>query len=204
MKNSISIISIAIVLCLGCWSCQQGCVNTILLETTDIDVRVNSENLGIVNSAPQNTEDTIKSLTNQFYDYPTFRQFGHILRPSAPGLITSAYANDGCPEQQEYISRFDVSKTMFSVNKTYDATHLGIGILPADTNLLSVDPIKDNYLSAFTTNSFFNAGAPAPLSLDPDFFTPLNDQHVVFRFKFEEEDGTIFTDSVSAYVSVIQ
>jgi len=202
MNKILAVLSLAGLLVFIFNSCQQGCVNNILLETTRMDIRVNSDNLGIILTEEQNSVDTIRNPFKPFYNYPEFRRFGYKFKPSTPGFITSAFAADDCPEQKEYISRMDPEKTRFSINVTYDASSFGLGLLPADTNLLDIEELVDPYLSGIIDNAFLNAGAPTPLTILKDFFEPINAEWITFHFYFEELDGTGFEDSVTAYVDM--
>ena len=184
-------------------SCQQGCVNKILLQTTSMDLKVNTDNLGISSTTDRNNIDTIRSKSKQFYNYPEFRQFGKLILPRPTFFISSAYAaSDDCPDQVNYISRMDEDKTKFSIDIQYDASALGLGVIPADSNLMSIDAIKTAYLQDLINNIFLNAGAPSPLTISENFFQPINTQWVSFIFYFEEIDGTPFRDTLNAYVDL--
>ena len=183
-------------------SCNTRCVDEVLLQTIKMDLQVNSNNLGISVSAPMNSVDTIRSETHQFYNYPEFRRFGYHKCIQSNWLISSAIAQSDCPEQTDYISRMDAEKTSFSLNTNYDANALGLGIISAGTDLLKIEDIKQTYLSDFINNSFLNGGAPTPLTISKNFFQPISDQMVTFYFTFVEIDGSVFMDSVQAYVDI--
>ncbi len=183
------------------FSCQDTCVNEVFLETLAMDFKVNSDNLGIFTSAVKNSGDTIKSATNQFYNTPDFRRFGAIKSTPTNFFITSAYASE-CPERIEYISRMDLTKSTFSINVEYDGTALGVGIIPADSNLLSVPQIKTACLSEFDTSVFLAAGADGPLTIQPGFFGPINNQWVTFSFYFQEKNGFEYFDDATAFIKV--
>ncbi len=182
--------------------CQQVCVNNILLQTTMMDIQVNSDNLGIPLQEQKNSGDTIRNDFKQFYNYPVFRQFGMKFVPRSTSFINSAYAADDCLDQEEYISRMDPTKTGLSLNVDYNAAYVGLGTLPADTNLLDFTQLKDPYLTGIIDNPFLNGGAPTPLTILKDFFEPINNQWVTFQFYFEELNGVAFYDSVTAYVNL--
>lgn len=206
MKKILFIFSIAATLTFvgAIYSCSEPCIDEVFLETLDMDFEVNSENLGILTGATRNSGDTIKSLTNQFYNTPDFRRTGQLKLPKMPSLVTSAYAAGDCPEKVEYTSRMDLEETRFSINIDYDGTSLGVGIIPADSNLLSVPEIKNSYLLDFDNNVLLAAGANGPLTIQPGFFGPINNQTVTFSFYFEEKDGTEFYDDATAFVQVAQ
>jgi hypothetical protein len=184
-------------------SCNTICVDEVLLQTIKMDLQVNDDNLGISPLEPKNAVDTIRSEINQFYNYPEFRRLGMRVIPKQKWtLITSAYAQSDCPEQEDYISRMDPSKTIFSLDVSYDASAVGLGTVNAGTNLLSVEEISEAFLNDFTDNVFLNGGAPTPLTIAPGFFRPINGQWITFHFTFEEIDGTLFTDSTYAYIDL--
>lgn len=178
-------------------------MDDVLLQTTRMDLQVNSENLGISGSAPTNTVDTIRSDNNQLYNYPDFRRFGYRICPKPSNLlVTSAYAQEDCPEQTEYISRMDNTKTQFSLDVDYNASSVGLGIIDAGTDLLQVVEIKETYLQDFENNAFLNGGAPSPLTINRNFFLPINGQWVTFHFLFFEIDNTEFPDSALAFIDI--
>lgn len=192
---------LSLMLCLP--SCNSNCVDEVLLQTIRMDLKVNSENLGVSALGPFNAADTIRSQTHQFYSYPEHRRFGSKMGvPVNWSFFASAYAQEDCPEQIDYISRMDPGQTEFSLNTAYDGAALGIGNIPAGTNLLDIPEIKSAYLQDFLTNAFLNGGAPSPLTINKNFFLPLDDQWVLFRFRFEEIDGTIFPDSALAFIDM--
>lgn len=183
-------------------SCQSNCTDKVLLQTLSFDLEVNVDNLGIAANDTRNSIDTIRSSTNQFYNNPEFRQFGQVFRQPNITWINSAYAQEDCPEVTEYISRFDPSKTMFSLDVDYDGSGLGEGTITAGTDLLTNATLKSNYLMDFETNIFLNGGAPSPLTISKNFFQPINDQWITFYFSFEEIDGTVMTDSARCFIQV--
>lgn len=183
------------------FSCQQTCLNNVFYETISMDLQVNAENLGITSTAAKNSEDTIRSTTNQFYNYPELQRFGYHQQRNTFPLVTSAFAADDCPETQEYTTRLNASKTEFWLNVDYDASNLGLGTIAANTNLLGNSDIKANYLQGFETNPYLLGGAPTTLTIAKDFFAPINDQWVMFYFLFVENDGTPFLDSTLAYIN---
>jgi hypothetical protein len=183
------------------FSCQDVCVNEVFLETLEMNLEVNSENLGIFSGEVKNNGDTIKSEKNQFYNSPEFRRFGSLQPAPNNFFVTSAYAAE-CPDRIEYTSRMDLTKTRFSLNVDYDGSALGVGIIPADSNLLTVPAIKNAYLQEFSTSLFLAAGADGPLTIEPEFFGPINNQWVTFSFYFEELNGDEFFDEAIAYVKI--
>ena len=193
---------VAITLVSSINSCQEPCINEVFLETLEMNFEVNSENLGILSGAVRNSGDTIKSVTNQFYNNPDFRRTGQLKLPKVPSFISTAYAAGDCPEKIEYVSRMDLDETKFSINVDYDGTALGIGVIPADSNLLAIPELRNGYLAEFDTNIFIAAGAKGPLTIQPEFFGPINNQPVIFSFYFEEKNGTAFFDEAEAYIKV--
>lgn len=183
-------------------SCNQQCVDNVLLQTIRMDFEVNTENFGILNGQAMNVTDTIHSETRQFYMYPQLRRFGQLQRP-AFSLISTAYASGDCLEKQEYISRMDPEQTKFSIDRDYDASSVGEGVLPAGYNLMAADTLRNGYLKWLRENLYLNAGAPIPVTILKEFFEQLEDETVTFYFHFEEIDGTVFEDSVQAYVDLI-
>ncbi len=204
MRKELYILSLVgfIMLFSSIFSCQQTCIDQKVLETTKIDLRVNSENLGVNTLQPQNAIDTIRSITNQFYNYPETRRISTIRNFPTPSLINSAFAAEPCPEQIAYLTRFDATKTEFWLNVDYDASALGEGILSAETNLLSNSILRTSYLDGFNSNPYLLGGAPTFLTLEKDFFANINEQKVTFYFLFVEENGMEFIDSTIAYVDV--
>jgi hypothetical protein len=203
MKKVFYIFSISALLTFfgAMFSCQDVCVNEVFLETLVMDFNVNSENLGILSSGIKNSGDTIKSATNQFYNTPDFRRFGVIQAIPSNFSVTTAFAAE-CPDRIEYTSRMDLTKTTFSINVDYDGTALGVGIIPADSNLLSVPQLKAAYLTDFDTNVFLAAGADGPLTIKPEFFGPINNQSITFSFYFEELNGFDYFDEATAFIKV--
>ena len=182
-------------------SCQPPCGALELLQTIEMNLEVNADNLGVSSSSPQNSTDTIRSERAQFYNFPDFRIFG-FLPDNRHNWMNEAYANDDCLEQK-YVSRMDPDLTKFFIDSDYDAAAVGEGIVLAGTDLLAVQAIRSAYLSDFEVNAFLNGGAPAPLTISPNFFQPINQSWVTFHFSFTELDGTVFEDSAQAYIDMI-
>lgn len=182
--------------------CQQNCVDNLFLQTTKMNLEVNSDNLGILPNQDRNSADTIKSRTRQFYNYPEFLRIGRAPARQGVSWVSSAYAAKDCPEQETYLSRMDPLKTRFSLNVDYDATALGLGVLPAGSDLLQETALRTGYLADLVNNPFINAGAPTPVTLGENFFEPIDHQWVIFYFYFEEVNGAQYSDSVYAFVDL--
>lgn len=188
--------------CAAIFSCQQPCVRDVFLETLRINYSVNSDNLGVSGGDDKNSVDTIRSARAQFYNNGDYKRIGKVHFNPSDLFFTSAFAAEDCVESVSYISKMDASKTKFWLNIDYDASAVNEGNIAANTNLLENATIKSTYLEDFENNPFVLGGAETPLSIEKDFFKPINNQWVTFYFSFTELDGTEFMDSTNAFVQM--
>lgn len=190
----ISFLSIAV-------ACQKDCVKYNRLEVTEFSFLPNSSNEGLFTTDIRNSSDTIRSIRNQFlvtFSYKPFVQ----LNTSSP-FIQSAFAKD-CPTLDFPVTSFDPLLTIFSVDKDIDPSFWGIGldIIPAGTNLLSIAEIRTQLLPNIRNNNTIHVALNTPVSVSKEFLSYFKGQRVEFTLVFSTPTEDLFTGKASAFIDV--
>lgn len=186
------------------WSCQKDCTEYKQYKIPAVSVVVNTENKGIMLTQPLNVGDTIRSLSNQFYFYPSIEYLA--LRQLQPvfSLFPQAYAGD-CPVLDLSTTTFSAPLTQFSMDVAFPAGLYGIAPyadVAAGENLLSYPDIKNTYFTSFLENKEVFSGYAAPINISPMFFKHLRGQDIKFVIGFVTTEGLNRNDTVSAHIDV--
>ncbi len=186
------------------WACQKDCTEYKQYRIPSVEVSVNGANKGILSNQPTNRGDTIRSLVNQFYFYPSMEYLSY--RNIAPrwSIMPTAYAGD-CPVLDLSVTSFSAPLTQLSLDVPFPAGLYGVAPntdIAVGVNLFSYPEIKNAFFSNFLENKEIFAGYAAPISIKPEFFKHLRGQRINFVFGFVTSEGLNRNDTVSAYIDV--
>jgi hypothetical protein len=201
IKKSLLILALAFGLN---WACQKDCTEYKQYRVPSVMVAVNSANKGINISQPKNVGDTIRSLSNQFYFYPSVEYLSY--KKVIPGfsIASSVYAGD-CPVLDLSVTSFSAPLTQVFMDVNFPAGLYGIAPnvdIEPGVNLLGYADIKNMFFSNFLENREIFSGYAAPISISPQFFKHLKGQRINFVFGFITTEGLNRNDTVSAYIDV--
>lgn len=184
-------------------ACKKDCINYRNFKVTNIDFKGNSTNIGLFNNEVKNSGDTIRSLRNQFYLNPIRDFNAQLFQLPTFDLIPSAYAAKDCAEIDRSVTSFDPIKTSFSIDTDINLADFGLlGIAAAGTNLLSIQELRDQFLSSIQNNLDIHGGLNAPVTIDPAFLKYFNGQTRTFTLKLTSTTGDIRTSSATVFLDV--
>lgn len=182
-------------------ACQKDCTTFRNLETTEYTLKVNGENKGLFPDEGVNAGDTIRSVRNQFYATFLYKDVAQQNRKSL--FIQEAYAKD-CPVLNKPITLFQATSTKFSVNVDVDLSFWGLegGIIPAGTDLFTIDPLRTRYLQVLRDNYLLQGSNSTPITLSVDFLKYFNKKSVAFTLVLITPTGKEFSSTANAFVDI--
>jgi hypothetical protein len=198
---------LAIITCIAIFlniACQKDCTNYNYYKIPKIDISVNSNNVGIFTTAIRNSGDTIRSISNQFLFTPTKEFFSQSKKGVDFQLFPTAYAAD-CPNIEESSTSFSPTIAKFWMNVPFPAATYGIAPftdIPAYTNLLTFNEIKNAYFAPFLENKLLFSGYDTPFTINTPFFKHFRSQKIKFFVELSTTEGLTRTDSVEAFIDV--
>lgn len=179
-------------------SCKKDCIKYLDYKVNNFNFSSNRNNLGLFTSDIRNNGDTIRSIRNQFYFEPVKEFIAAGFRFPSISIIGTAYAKESCAEAERSLTSFDPLKTEFSVDAAIDLNAFGlIGVLPANTNLLAIQEVRDRFLIQIQNNEDIHNGLATPVSVDKDFLRYFNGQTRTFTLKLVSTTGNVLSSSAT-------
>jgi hypothetical protein len=184
-------------------SCKKDCIKYLDYKVNNFNFSSNSNNLGLFTTDIRNSGDTIRSIRNQFYFEPVKDFLAMGLSLPAISFMNTAYAKESCAEVERSLTSFDPLKTEFSVDAAIDLSAFGlIGVIPANTNLLSIQEVRDRFLAEIQNNDDLHNGQATPVTVDKDFLKYFNGQARIFSLKLVSTTGNVLTNSASVVADI--
>lgn len=179
-------------------SCKKDCINYLDYRVNNFNFGSNRNNLGLFTTDIRNSGDTIRSIRNQFYFEPVkdFLAAG----PKLPSIsfIFTAHASEDCAEVERSLTSFDPLKTEFSVDAAIDLSALGLmGVIPANTNLLTIQEVRDRFFFEIQNNADLHNGLPTPVTVNKDILRYFNGQARTFSLKLVTPTGNVLINSAT-------
>lgn len=179
-------------------SCKKDCINYLDYRVNNFNFSSNRNNLGLFTNDIRNNGDTIRSIRNQFYFEPEKEFLAIGFRFPSISFIGTAYAKESCAEVERSLSSFDPLKTEFSVDAPIDLSALGlIGVIPANTNLLAIQEVRDRFFIEIQNNDDLHNGLSTPITVDKDFLGYFNGQTRIFSLKLVTTTGNVLNSSAT-------
>lgn len=185
-------------------ACKKDCITYFDYTINSFRFLSNSGNLGLFSSETQNSEDTIRSVRNQFFFNPD-KEFASLQLPvlESFSIFSSAYAKDDCAEIERSLTKFDPLKTVFSVDAPIDLSAFGlVGVIPADANLLSFQEFRDLYLFDIQNNAELHNGNSTPVNVNKDFLKYFNGQTRSFKLQLTTPTGNVLTNTANVVLDI--
>jgi hypothetical protein len=183
-------------------ACKKDCIVYQDYVVTDFDLQGNFGNLGLFTTDVRNSGDTIRSVRNQFVFSPEQDFLVSNFRLPGIDILPSAYAKE-CVQIKRSLTNFDPLKTTFSVDASLDLTAFGLsGVLPAGTNLLGIQEVRDLLLSSIQNNAELHFGLQTPVTVNPAFLRYFNGQQRSFTLTISLTTGDFLSSSATVYLDV--
>jgi hypothetical protein len=183
-------------------ACKKDCIEYQDYVVKRFELRGNFGNFGLFSTDVRNSGDTIRSARNQFVFFPEQDFLVSNFRFPGIDIMPSAYAKD-CAQIERSISNFDPLKTTFSVDASLDLTAFGLsGVLPAGTNLLGIQEVRDLLFSSIQNNTELHFGLQTPISVNPAFLRYFNGQQRSFTLTLSSTTGDLLSSSATVYLDV--
>jgi len=183
-------------------ACKKDCIDFQDYVVKRFELQGNSGNLGLFTSDIRNSGDTIRSIRNQFVFFPEKDFIVSNFSLPAIDFMSSAYAKD-CAQIERSISNFDPLKTTFSVDASLDLTAFGLsGTLPAGTNLLGIQEVRDLFFSSIQNNAELHFGLQTPITVNPAFLRYFNGQRRAFTLTISSTTGDLLSSTAEVYLDI--
>lgn len=183
-------------------ACKKDCVEYQDYAVKRFELKGNAGNLGLFTTDVRNSGDTIRSARNQFAFFPDKDFLVSNFRLPSIDFLPTAHAKD-CAQVERSISNFDPLKTTFSIDVAVDLSAFGLsGVLPAGTNLLGIQEVRDLFFSSIQNNAELHFGLQTPITVSPVFLRLFNGQQRTFTLTLSSTTGDFLSSTASVYLDL--